>query len=107
MKAKVHFTKGAEADLREISRYILKRDGADRAREAINRLQDAILLLESQPEAGSVPAELAPLGITDYRQLVSPPFRIIYTQVGDHVYVLVVADGRRDFQSLLKWRLLG
>lgn len=107
MNAKVRFTKGAEADLLEISRYIHKRNGADRAREALDRLQDAILLLESQPEAGSVPAELAPLGITDYRQPVSPPFRIIYTQVGDHVYVLVVADSRRDFQSLLKRRLLG
>lgn len=106
MNAKVHFTKGAEADLLEISRYIRKRDGAERTREAIDRLQDAIMLLKTHPEAGSVPEELAPLGILDYRNLVSPPFRIIYTQVGDHVYVLVVADGRRDFQSLLKMRLL-
>lgn len=106
MKAKVHFTKGAAADLIEIRRYIRMRDGARRALEAITRLQDMILVLETQPESGSVPEELASLGITGYRQLVSPPYRIIYTQVGDHVYLLVIADGRRDFQSLLKRRLL-
>ncbi|MFA5550895.1 MAG: type II toxin-antitoxin system RelE/ParE family toxin [Trueperaceae bacterium] len=106
MNARVHFTKGAEADLLEISRYIRRRDGAGRAREALVRLQEMVALLETQPEAGSVPEELASLGITSYRQLVSPPYRIIYSHVGDHVYVLVVADGRRDFQSLLKRRLL-
>lgn len=106
MNAKVHFTEGAEADLLKLSRYIRKRDGAGRAQEALDQLKETIMLLETQPEAGSVPEELASLGITEHRQLVSPPFRIIYTQAGDHVYVLVIADGRRDFQSLLKRRLL-
>lgn len=63
------------------------------------------MLLETQPDAGSVPEELAYLGITDYRQLVIPPFRTFYTQAGGHVYVLVIAGGRRYFQSLLRWRL--
>ena len=106
MNAKVRFTKGAEADLLEVRRYIRKRDGAVRAREALDRLKETIMLLETQPEAGPVPEELASLGITEYRQLVSPPFRVIYMLVDDHVYVLVIADGRRDFQSLLKRRLL-
>ena len=106
MNKAVHFTKGAEADLIEISRYITSRDGAERARLATDRILELIRLLETQPEAGSVPEELASLGIEDYRQLVSPLFRVIYTHIGDHVYVMVIADGRRDFQALLKWRLL-
>lgn len=106
MNARVHFTKGAEADLLEISRYIRRRDAAGRAREALVRLQEMVAIFETQPEASSVPEELASLGITTYRQLMSPPYRIVYEYVGDHVYVLVVADGRRDFQSLLKRRLL-
>ena len=34
------------------------------------------------------------------------PYRIIYRVMGDGVYVLVIADGRRDMRALLQRRLL-
>ena len=34
------------------------------------------------------------------------PYRIIYRVIENNVYVLVIADGRRDMQSLLQRRLL-
>jgi len=34
------------------------------------------------------------------------PYRIIYRVVGNRVYVLLTADGRRNMQTLLKRRLL-
>ena len=34
------------------------------------------------------------------------PYRIIYRVMGDGVYVLVIADGRRDMRALLGRRLL-
>ena len=50
--------------------------------------------------------ELAAIGVTDYRQRAFKPYRIIYRIVGMKVYVYLVADGRRDMQSLLTRRLL-
>jgi toxin ParE1/3/4 len=34
------------------------------------------------------------------------PYRLIYRIAGKQVLLLVVADGRRDFQSLLERRVL-
>ena len=34
------------------------------------------------------------------------PYRIIYRVIGETVYVLVIADGRRDMQSSPQVRLL-
>ena len=34
------------------------------------------------------------------------PYRIIYRESEDDVYVLVIADGRRDMRALLERRLL-
>ena len=63
--------------------------------------------LESIPERGPIPAELAALGLFDYRQHLNWPYRLIYRVFGVSVCVSVIADGRRDMQSLLERRLLG
>ena len=53
-----------------------------------------------------LPKELLDLGIQEYRELQYDPYRIIYRVLGRNVYVLVIADGRRDMQTLLQRRLL-
>jgi toxin ParE1/3/4 len=63
--------------------------------------------LTVMPERGSYPKELLTLGIKEYRQVFFKPYRIIYRVIGRDVVVYVVADGRRDMQSLLARRLLG
>ena len=62
--------------------------------------------LSTRPERGSIPKELSALGIRDYRQRFYKPYRIIYRIIGKRVYIYLIADGRRDFQTLLAWRLL-
>jgi len=47
------------------------------------------------------------LGEQEYRQVLFKPYRLIYRVVGRRVVVYVIADGRRDMQSLLARRLLG
>lgn len=106
MKLSVRFTKTARADLAEIYRFIKRRDGAERAKGVLKRIVESTQMLASQPGADPIPPELEPLGLTEYRQLVSAPYRVVYSVEGDTVYVMVVADGRRDFQSLLKRRML-
>jgi toxin ParE1/3/4 len=63
--------------------------------------------LASFPERGSPPRELLALGINEYRQIVSPPYRIIHYISDRCVIVVPIADGRRDMRSLLALRLLG
>jgi toxin ParE1/3/4 len=41
----------------------------------------------------------------EYREIFFKPYRIIYRIVAERVYVTVIADGRRDMQTLLQRRL--
>jgi len=59
------------------------------------------------PARGNYPKELVALGFREWRGVFFKPYRIIYRVIGKDVYVYLIADGRRDMQSLLAWRLLG
>ena len=50
--------------------------------------------------------EICDIGIREYREIFSRPYRIIYRAMKNNVYVLLIADGRRDMQTLLQRRLL-
>ena len=102
----VFLTAGAEADLAEIHGWITANRGDDQAEAFLDRMLARVESLEQFPERGSVPAELDALGIREFRQLLETPYRLIYRNFGDHVFILLVADGRRDFRSLLERRLL-
>lgn len=102
----VRLTLGAETDLRSLHGYVLETRSAAQADALLDNILEAVETLETLPERGAVPAELAALGLRDYRQLVVSPYRIIYRAIDRTVYVLVIADGRRDMQALLERRLL-
>lgn len=72
----------------------------------LDDLLASIATLERFPERGAIPDELAKLGMREFRQLVFQAYRLIYRVIGDEVYVLLIADGRRDMQALLERRLL-
>jgi toxin ParE1/3/4 len=72
----------------------------------LDRLLETVEALVTFPEHGSYPAELLGLGIRDYRHTFFKPYRLVYRTVKQHVYVYLIADGRRDIQSLLAQRLL-
>lgn len=63
--------------------------------------------LASFPERGPYPPELLGLGIREYRQTYFKPYRLVYRVIGKQVIIYLIADGRRDMQSLLSRRLLG
>ena len=62
--------------------------------------------LSEQPQRGSYPKELLEIGVREYREVFFKPYRIIYRVAENNVYVLVIADGRRDMRMLLERRLL-
>ena len=102
----VLLTEGAEQDLESIYDYIAEFDAPANADHVLDRLVASAEKLAVMPERGSYPRELLDLGIKDYRQVFFKPYRIIYRVMGRDVVVFVIADGRRDMQSLLARRLL-
>ena len=103
----VLLTGGAEHDLESIYGYIAEFDSPANADHVLDKLMKAVEGLSSFPERGSYPRELLALGIKDYRQTFFKPYRVIYRIVGRRLYIYLIADGRRDMQSLLARRLLG
>ena len=106
-KYRVLLTHGAEQDLESIHDYIAEFDGPASADYVLNQVMAAAEKLAVMPERGSYPKELVGLGIKEYRQVFFKPYRLIYRVMDADVVVYVIADGRRDMQSLLTRRLLG
>jgi toxin ParE1/3/4 len=102
----VELTQGAENDLEEIYDYMTQNRSADAAESLLVAFLDKISTLESFPLRGGVPKELDALGIREFRQTLLSPYRLIYRVAGRKVFIMVIADGRRDMQALLERRLL-
>lgn len=102
----VWFTDDAASDLAEIVDYIEQHDLPGKAGHVLDEIEKACGALAQNPKRGGYPGELLELGIREYRQLHFKPYRIIYRVIGERVYVLLIADGRRDMQQLLQRRLL-
>ncbi len=103
----VLLTAGAEQDLESIYDYIADFDCTANADFVLDQLLKIANSLEAFPERGAYPKELIALGIRDFRQTAFKPYRFIYRVVGRKVYIHLIADGRRNMQSLLARRLLG
>jgi toxin ParE1/3/4 len=93
--------------LEAIYDHIAESDDPANADHVLDRLMAAAEQLAIMRERGSYPREFLDLGIKDYREVVFKPYRLIYRVMGRDVVVFVIADGRRDMQSLLTRRLLG
>ena len=106
MPIAVYLTADAARDLEEIYDHIALHDAPSKAEHVLKRIESAFTSLAEFPERGAYPKELLTLGIRDYREVFFKPYRVIYRLLGDAVYVLLIADGRRDMQTLLQRRLL-
>ncbi|MGH8532411.1 MAG: type II toxin-antitoxin system RelE/ParE family toxin [Gammaproteobacteria bacterium] len=107
MRHEVSLTADAERDLEEMYDYIVAHDSPAKADYVLDRVEKVVECLSTFPERGSYPKELAALGMREYRQTFFKPYRVIYRVLGQHVYIFLIADGRRDIQTLLARRLFG
>jgi len=107
MRLEVVLTQDAERDLEDLYRYVAEFDSPTKADYVLDRLLEVAEKLASSPERGSIPNELRALGTREYRQVFFKPYRVIYRTLADRVLTFVIADGRREMQSLLARRLLG
>ena len=102
----VFLTADAARDLEELYRYIALHDAPGKAEHVLTRIEKALGSLSESPDRGAYPKELLALGIRDYREIFFKPYRVIYRVMGNVVHVFLIADGRRDMQTLLQRRLL-
>ncbi len=106
MRREVLLTEDAERDLTSIYHYILKSDSQKNADSVLDHLIQAIDNLALFPKRGSVPKELQSLGIKEYRQVFFKPYRIMYRVFDKRIVIYLIADDRRDMQTLLAQRLV-
>ncbi|RJR41105.1 MAG: type II toxin-antitoxin system RelE/ParE family toxin [Deltaproteobacteria bacterium] len=106
MSWKVLLTADAGRDLEDLYDYINVHDVPGKADHVLERLEQAFTGLSENPHRGAYPKELLSIGIREYREIFFKPYRIIYRVVDNNVFVLLIADGRRDMQTLLQRRLL-
>jgi toxin ParE1/3/4 len=106
MSYQVFLTEDAVCVLEELYDYIEAYDTLQKADYVVDKIEEAFSSLSDNPERGAYAKELLAVGLREYREVYFMPYRIIYRIIAQHVYVMVIADGRRGMQSLLERRLL-
>ncbi|ADV47115.1 type II toxin-antitoxin system RelE/ParE family toxin [Nitratifractor salsuginis] len=99
------WTANALEDLLEIIAYI-KEDNPDAAERVYRSIREKAESSSFFPLKGRVVPELEREGITLYREIVAPPWRIIYRIMDERVYVMAIVDSRRNLEDLLLRKLL-
>ena len=103
----VFLTDDATRDLGELYDYIALHDTPQKEDYVLDQIEKAFTRLSEFPERGAYPKELLAIGIHEYREIFLKPYRITYRVMDKNVYVLLVADGRRDMQTPLQRRMIG
>ena len=106
MPYRVLLTRNAVNDLEELDTWIATHDSPERADYVIDGISEVFQKLTKFPERGTYPKELSALGIHEFREVFFKPYRIIYRVERRTIYIYLIADGRRDMQTLLSRRLL-
>ena len=103
---RVAWAEVARGDLLGIVDYLAERN-PDAAAATLNKLERKAAALKRSPGRGRVIPELERLQLREYRELVIPPYRLIYRVTGRSALVLGVFDSRRNLEDILLERLIG
>ena len=95
----------AENDLREIIGFIAV-ESPGNALTLLKKIKERASNLYTLPERGRVVPELQDQGISQYRELIISPWRLIYRVAEHEVSVLSVIDSRRNVEDILLKRLI-
>ena len=102
-KVKVVWTETAVKDLDDIIDYISS-DSTNNAIEQYEKIKKATIELIEFPKSGRIVPELYEQNIIKYRELIVSPWRIMYKQDRNIVYVMAIIDGRRNIEDILMRR---
>jgi len=103
-KYRVVWAEVAENDLKYTIEYIAE-DSPSNAIKIFKKIKQKASLLFTYPERGHAVPELKDQGILQYRELIIPPWRVLYRISEKLVYVLSVLDSRRNIEDILLKRL--
>ena len=104
-KKQVLWTHTAKNDLEEIIYYIAQ-NSLETAIKKYEEIKAAAKELSNFPEQGRIIPELAEQNIVKYRELIIPPWRLMYKIEKETVYVMALIDGRRNIEDILLHRQL-
>lgn len=104
-KHKIIWANVAKNDLTEIIEYI-STDSPQNALKILKKIKQEASNLYTLPERGRIVTELQDQGILQYRELIIPPWRLIYRIAERKIYVLSVIDSRRNVEDILLKRLV-
>ncbi len=104
-KHQVVWAKIAENDLKEIIEFISV-ESPGNALKILKKMKDRASSFYTLPERGRVVPELLDQGISQYRELIISPWRLIYRIAEREIFVLSVIDSRRNVEDILLKRLI-
>lgn len=99
----------AEVAIQDLERIVdfVEQEAPLAAQRLFDDIAQRAVTLETLPLRGRLVPELARLEITNYRELVIPPYRLMYRVDGDRVSVVAVFDSRRNLEDVLLLRFGG
>ncbi len=95
----------AQSDLKQIFDYIAV-DSPTNALQILKKIRQKASSLYTFPDRGRIVTELKDQGIHIYREIIVPPWRIIYRISNATVFVLSVIDSRRNVEDILLNRFI-
>ncbi|MBI2981966.1 MAG: type II toxin-antitoxin system RelE/ParE family toxin [Deltaproteobacteria bacterium] len=101
---RVLWTKTAEKDIGSIVDFIAL-EKPETALKVLYRIRAKAVSLRKSPKRGRFLPELRHIKVLPFREILIPPWRLIYRIQGKTVQVLSVLDGRRDMEEILFERL--
>jgi len=101
----VIWSETSEKDLMGIVEYIAA-DSPSNAFEIFKEIKKKASSLYTFPDRGRIVPELQDQGIFLYRELIVPPWRMIYRISKKTVYILSVLDSRQNVEDILLRRLI-
>ena len=99
------YSDGAAGDILGIADFFA-RDSVINADKVLDRLESRIGTLTTLPERGRVVPELQWHGISNTREILERPWRVLYQIMGREVIIVAVYDGRRHLNDVLMERFL-
>ena len=101
----VIWSETSQKDLMGIIEYIAA-DSPSNAFEIFKGIKQKASSLYTFPDRGRIVPELQDQGIFLYRELIVPPWKIIYRISKKAVYILSVLDSRQNVEDILLRRLI-
>ncbi len=93
----------SEVAVRELERIVdyISQEAPLAAERLFESITDQAVALESVPFRGRIIPELDRFEIKVFRELLIPPYRLMYRIDGDRVLIVAVFDGRRNLEDVL------